>query len=60
MANDVFKKIEIIYGSELDFKKFSKPTDFLQFEIESNLNSKNIESNLIIPDENKDDIKIKL
>ena len=51
LPNKVFKNFEIIKGSNSDFKKFSKTSDYLPFELNSLIISKDRNQDVIIPDE---------
>ena len=51
MPDNIFKKFEIIKGSDSDVKKFSKTSDYLPFELNSLNVSKDINVEVIIPDE---------
>ena len=50
MPNKVFKNFEIIKGYS-DFKKFSKTSDYLPFELNSLIISKDKNQDVIIPNE---------
>ena len=51
LPDNIFKKFEIIKGSDSDVKKFSKTSDYLPFELNSLNVSKDINVEVIIPDE---------
>lgn len=51
MPDNIFKKFEIIKGSDSDVKKFSKTSDYLPFELNSLNVSKDINVEIIIPNE---------
>lgn len=51
MPDNIFKKFEIIKGSDSDVKKFSKTSNYLPFELNSLNVSKDINVEVIIPDE---------